>query len=232
MLQFVMHGKTAKYFDWNQRQESREVSYNAHSHQFICKFYGLDEEQCGFYSYDPIHNKVDIVKSEQVKWTNGFAFKFAEGLDFYTIAPLIHVRPVLNPLAMRPIESVSSKHIRQLESWAKVTREEIGGYGSLAIGTLGTDLYEAVADTIEYELTNVIKGMIFKSIVKDGGNNIIRLYDAIRLYAYSFFKLDFGTRAQDLLDLWYDGLVPSFDGKTWRLHSGYDAKIVYRWMPD
>jgi hypothetical protein len=32
-----------------------------------------------------------------------------------------------------------------------------------------------------------------------------------------------------LLDLWYRGFVPSFDGTTWRLHQGKDAKIVYEW---
>jgi len=33
------------------------------------------------------------------------------------------------------------------------------------------------------------------------------------------------------LTLWYAGYVPSFDGKTWRLHAGKDAKIVLEWMP-
>jgi len=32
---------------------------------------------------------------------------------------------------------------------------------------------------------------------------------------------------QPAVDLWYRGFVPSFDGKTWRLHSGKDAKIVW-----
>ena len=32
---------------------------------------------------------------------------------------------------------------------------------------------------------------------------------------------------QDAVDLWYDGLVPSFDGETWRLHGGEHAKILY-----
>jgi hypothetical protein len=27
--------------------------------------------------------------------------------------------------------------------------------------------------------------------------------------------------------LWESGFVPSFDGKTWRLHAGKNAKIVY-----
>ena len=32
---------------------------------------------------------------------------------------------------------------------------------------------------------------------------------------------------QSVVDLWKRGFVPSFDGKTWRLHSGKRAKIVY-----
>jgi len=32
---------------------------------------------------------------------------------------------------------------------------------------------------------------------------------------------------QPCIDLWERGLVPSFDGKTWRLHSGSEAKVVY-----
>ncbi len=32
---------------------------------------------------------------------------------------------------------------------------------------------------------------------------------------------------QSAIDLWKQGLVPSFDGKIWRLHGGKDAKILW-----
>lgn len=32
---------------------------------------------------------------------------------------------------------------------------------------------------------------------------------------------------QPCIDLWESGFVPSFDGKTWRIHSGKKAEIVY-----
>ena len=32
---------------------------------------------------------------------------------------------------------------------------------------------------------------------------------------------------QSAVDLWYRGLIPSFDGKTWRLHSGKKAEVVW-----
>lgn len=36
---------------------------------------------------------------------------------------------------------------------------------------------------------------------------------------------------QSAADLWRADLVPSFDGVTWRLHSGPQADIVYEWTP-
>lgn len=32
---------------------------------------------------------------------------------------------------------------------------------------------------------------------------------------------------QPAVDLWRDGLVPSFDGKTWKLHGGEDAEVLF-----
>jgi len=32
---------------------------------------------------------------------------------------------------------------------------------------------------------------------------------------------------QSAVNLWNMGLIPSFDGKTWRLHGGKDAKILW-----
>jgi hypothetical protein len=37
------------------------------------------------------------------------------------------------------------------------------------------------------------------------------------------YKFDFSSNNK----LWDRGLVPSFDGKKWRLHSGPKAKIVW-----
>ena len=32
---------------------------------------------------------------------------------------------------------------------------------------------------------------------------------------------------QSAVDLWDEGLVPSFDGKVWRLHGGPEAKVLF-----
>jgi hypothetical protein len=59
---------------------------------------------------------------------------------------------------------------------------------------------------------------------------------SVGAYASSFFmipnwkvvnELYSQSPFQCLVDLWESGLVPSYDGKTWRLHSGPQAKIIW-----
>ena len=51
-------------------------------------------------------------------------------------------------------------------------------------------------------------------------------------YKSSFFDIKYRYDFSLCTKLWESGLVPSFDGKTWRLHSGKNADVVYEWMPD
>jgi hypothetical protein len=55
------------------------------------------------------------------------------------------------------------------------------------------------------------------------------VWASVGAYSSSFlnikYKYDFSACAK----LWEMGLVPSFDGTTWRLHSGKNADVVYEW---
>ena len=61
--------------------------------------------------------------------------------------------------------------------------------------------------------------------------------DSVWAYMGSFFRIPVWKYVkhpkgkypyQPLVDLWNKGLVPSFDGKTWRLHGGADATILFK----
>ena len=58
------------------------------------------------------------------------------------------------------------------------------------------------------------------------------VWDSVWDYALSFFAIDFEHDFSSAVKLWESGLVPSFEGKTWRLHSGKNADIVYEWTPE
>jgi len=56
--------------------------------------------------------------------------------------------------------------------------------------------------------------------------------DSVWAYLGSFFDINFECNFTSAVKLWEAGLVPSYDGKTWRLHSGEKADIVYVWTPE
>ena len=78
------------------------------------------------------------------------------------------------------------------------------------------------------------------SILKQWDSVWASVWDSVRVYTSSFFTLprsewkytgniecDTDNPFQPCIDLWELGLVPSFDGKTWRLHGGKDARILW-----
>ena len=54
------------------------------------------------------------------------------------------------------------------------------------------------------------------------------VWDSVGAYFSSFFKIKYRYSFKSCIKLWEKGFVPSFDGKTWRLHTGEKAKIVFK----
>ena len=53
------------------------------------------------------------------------------------------------------------------------------------------------------------------------------VWASVASYVSTFFAIDYEYDFSSAVKLWEAGLVPSFDGRTWRLHTGKNAKIVY-----
>ena len=50
---------------------------------------------------------------------------------------------------------------------------------------------------------------------------------SVGAYMSTFFSVEYQHNYSSAVKLWESGLVPSFDGKVWRLHTGIDAHVVY-----
>ena len=50
--------------------------------------------------------------------------------------------------------------------------------------------------------------------------------DSVGVYMSSFFDIKYKYDFKSCIDLWEKGIVPSFDGKIWRLH-GKNGKIIF-----
>ena len=43
----------------------------------------------------------------------------------------------------------------------------------------------------------------------------------------SFYNVKYKINIEPVVKLWNYGVVPSFDGKIWRLHSGKNARVIF-----
>ena len=50
--------------------------------------------------------------------------------------------------------------------------------------------------------------------------------DSVRAYVSSYFSIDYKFDFSSAIKLWEKGIIPSFNGKVWRLH-GKDGKVIW-----
>ena len=129
---------------------------------------------------------------------------------------LVH-KPITHPFRdIVPPKKITKRHLALLREWASV----------------GASVGDSVRDSVRDSVWDSVRDSVWDSV----GHSV---WDSVWAYASSFFDLEKwkyidhkpGVNPyQPLIDLWDRGFVPSFDGKTWRLHQGKGAKIVYEWV--
>jgi hypothetical protein len=149
----------------------------------------------------------------------------------YSKINLEEARNPINPFKL-PKRIPTPEDIGLLHKWAALrhTSKEIvrDAIRDTVGDTVGAIVIGATWDTVRHTVWDTI----FPT-VKTSAWDTVR--DAIRAYTGSLFNIEkrgnypAGTYPfQPAVDMWKHGLVPSYDGKTWRLHSGEKGEVVYK----
>jgi hypothetical protein len=104
--------------------------------------------------------------------------------------------------------------------------------------SVGDSVWDSVRDSVWDSVRDSVGDSVWASVwdsVWDSVRDSVRaymggLFPNIKVWKYAD-KLG-SDPWRPLLTLWYAGYVPSFDGKTWRLHAGKDAKIIAQWSEE
>ena len=108
---------------------------------------------------------------------------------------------VVRPFKVTPPASIQPKHIRLLKKWASV--------GDSVRGSVWASVRDSVRDSV-WASVGAYTGSFF------------------RIPVWKYVKHHKGKYPyQPLMALWKTGLVPSFDGTTWRLHGGPKAAVLF-----
>ncbi len=170
------------YFDWQMRQADKD---GADSHSHICAHFGIDEDKCNKYEFNPLTGEFIVDMQNAEKDDSGRAEKWVRRLDFKTVVEPLNVKPIQNPFELPAVKTPTDEQISLLKSWASV-----------------------------------------------GASVGASVRASVWAYTSTFFAIKYNQDFSSAIKLWESGLVPSFDGTTWRLHSGKKAEIVYEWKKE
>ena len=193
------HGGQRFYFDWKYRKNHlRGDNYDSHS--TLAKVFGLKEDICNKYEYNPLTKSFEIDQINSEINDSVTAENWVNQLDFSKVVEPLIIKPIINPLELPEVKTVSEEQIKLLRVWASVRAS--------VRASVGASVWASVWDSVR------------ASVGASVG-------DSVRAYISTFFNIQYEPDFSSGNKLWESGLVPSFDGKTWRLHTGKNAKIVY-----
>jgi len=125
----------------------------------------------------------------------------------------------IHPFKIIPPKKITEKHIALVRKWDSVrdsvwdsVRHSVWhSVGDSVWGSVGASVRHSVGNSVWDSVRGYI-GCLFTSVVKNWR------YIDHRGGEYPF---------QSVVDLWQVGLVPSYDGKQWRLHGGEKASVLW-----
>ena len=120
--------------------------------------------------------------------------------------------------------------------WASVWDSVWASVGASVGASVWDSVWASIWDSVGASVWDSVGDLVRDSVRASVGDSVGA---SVRAYTGTFFNLpradwryteDIKTDEypfQCLATLWEQGLVPSFDGKKWRLHGGKDAKILW-----
>ncbi len=225
------------------------------SHSSIASYYKLIDDHCNKWEYNPL---TGLLERDQINTVDDFdaVNDFCKALDFKTVVPELIIHPIIHPFRDVSVHEVAEKDIVNLRQWASV-RESVGESVWASVwasvresvresvwASVWASVRESVRASVRESVRASVGDSVWASVRESVGESVwasVResVGDSVGAYISSYFDLQqwkYIDHApgenpyQPLIDLWNRGFVPSYGGKTWRLHQGKDAKIVYEWV--
>ena len=165
-------------------------------------------------------------------------------------------KAIVHPFKITPPKKITQEHIGLLKEWASVrdsvwasVRDSVwDSVGDSVWASVRASVWDSVRASVRDSVWDSVRASVGYSVRASVGDSVwasvgysvrASVWDSVWAYTGTLFLLPRGTwkyteniKTDDypflpLVKLWEQGLVPSFDGKTWRLHGGESAKILW-----
>jgi len=179
-----------------------------------------------FNTYKQRYQNMTIIRSVPTAELKRLVKKQSDAMDW----DYYHALFPVNPLRGKP-KSVTEKEIELLKKWASVetsVETSVGASVWASVGdSVGDSVWDSVWDSVGASVGASVGDSVWDSVGASIWAYISSIFPNIKKWKYIDHKEGINP-FQPCIDLWNAGFVPSYDGKTWRLHSGKHAEIVYK----
>ncbi|MFA5025088.1 MAG: hypothetical protein WC503_01075 [Candidatus Shapirobacteria bacterium] len=230
------------YFDWDLRQkvmfEDKDLKdYEPDSHTSIAHYFGYkakEEDKLNKYEYDPL---TKVFKIDQINGPDDSvkAKAWVKALDFSQIVKPLIIKPIIHPFEVKPPE-IGPEILALLRKWDSVWVSVWDSVKASVWDSVGNSVQGSVWDSVRNSVWTSIWDSVrvsvwdsVKASVWDSVGNSVQgsVWDSVGAYTSSFFDIEYKHGFSPCTKLWEMGLVPSFDGKIWRLHGGPRAEVLW-----
>jgi hypothetical protein len=146
-------------------------------------------------------------------------------------------KQIVHPFKITPPLEITKKHINMLRKWDSVRDSVRGSVGGPVRGSVWGSVGYSVGDSVWDSVRDSVRGSVGYSVGYSVGDSVWgSVRDSVGAYIGSFFILPVWKYIKHscgkypfapCVQLWNLGLVPSFDGTTWRLHGRPKAAVLF-----
>lgn len=236
----INHPAEYYYLDWEYRKAHLQKD-DADSHSHICEEFKLNEDRCNKYEFNPLTKEFEIDHIYSRKDDSEAAEKWANRLDFKTVVEPLIVKPIVNPFELPKVSEPTEEQIGWLKEWDAVRdsfwASVVVFAGASVRASVGNSVWASAGNSVLDSVWNSVRYSVWAQVRDSVGYSVgysVRdsVWDTVGAYISTFIDGEYRDDLSPAVKLWEAGLVPSFDGTTWRLHSGKSADVVYEWTPE
>ena len=204
---------------------SGKSDFREDSHASIAELWHIDEDKCNKYEFNPLTKKLKL-DTQNLSFNDKELINIDELIaEVKEAVPELIIKPIINPLKDIKFEGeITDEIIGLVREWSKV-RDSVWDSVRNSVeysvwhsvrrsvwSSVGDSIWNSVSDSIWDSVGDSAEYSIWDSV----GDSV---WDFIYAYISSFFNIDYPHDFSPAIKLWNMGLVPSFDGEIWRLHS-------------
>ena len=209
--------------------EQRKVLDNQDNHSKIAEVYYKNNKgkMINAYEFNPLTKEL-VLDAKNFKEDFEKVENWCLNLDFKTIVPELVIKPIINPFDI-DCKEVTQQDIDNLNKWDSARASVRASVRDSARASVRDSVRASVRDSVRASVRDSVWASVWASVRDSVWASVwASVGDSVWAYTSSFFDLDGrwqgfkdvkGNPFQSCIDLWERGLVPSFDGNVWRLHS-------------